>query len=111
MRSHVYKSARLLEHLDQWDMARKIVMQHHERTDGTGYPLGLKEDDICEGAKLLAIVDTYDAMTHPRAHNEDNVLSKKEAVIEINRSAKGQFSMKWVRHFNQGMTALLSKGH
>ena len=111
MRSHVYKSARLLEHLDQWDMARKIVMQHHERTDGTGYPLGLKEDYICEGAKLLAIVDTYDAMTHPRAHNEDSVLSKKEAVIEINRSAKGQFSMKWVRHFNQGMTALLSKGH
>ncbi|MEC9024451.1 MAG: metal-dependent phosphohydrolase, partial [Pseudomonadota bacterium] len=38
-------------------------------------------------------------------------LSKKEAVIEINRSAKGQFSMKWVRHFNQGMTALLTKGH
>ena len=110
MRSHVYKSARLLEHLDQWDMARKIVMQHHERTDGTGYPLGLKEDDICDGAKLLAIVDTYDAMTHPRAHNEDNVLSKKDAVIEINRSAKGQFSMKWVRLFNQGMTALLTKG-
>ncbi|GEA05266.1 hypothetical protein KUL42_00270 [Alteromonas sp. KUL42] len=111
MRSHVYKSARLLEHLDQWDMARKIVMQHHERTDGTGYPLGIKEDDICDGAKLLAIVDTYDAMTHPRAHNQDNVLSKKDAVIEINRSAKGQFSMKWVRHFNQGMTALLTKGH
>jgi HD-GYP domain-containing protein (c-di-GMP phosphodiesterase class II) len=91
-------------------MARKIVMQHHERTDGTGYPLGIKEDDICEGAKLLAIVDTYDAMTHPRAHNEDKVLSKKEAVIEINRSAKGQFSMKWVRLFNQAMTALLTKG-
>ena len=106
MRSHVYKSARLLEHLDQWDMARKIVMQHHERTDGTGYPLGLKEEGICEGAKLLAIIDTYDAMTHSRAHNEDNLLSKKEAVIAINRSAKGQFSMKWVRHFNQGMTSL-----
>ncbi|NDV90319.1 HD domain-containing protein [Alteromonas sp. 345S023] len=111
MRSHVYKSARLLEHLEQWDMARKIVMQHHERTDGTGYPLGLKEPDICEGAKLLAIIDTYDAMTHSRAHNEDKLLSKKEAVIAINRSAKGQFSMKWVRHFNQGMTHLLTKGH
>ncbi|MDO6567276.1 HD domain-containing phosphohydrolase [Alteromonas sp. 1_MG-2023] len=110
MRSHVYKSSRLLEHLDQWDLARKIVMQHHERTDGTGYPLGLKEDDICDGAKLLAIVDTYDAMTHSRAHNEDKQLSKKEAVIEINRSAKGQFSMKWVRLFNQAMTSLLKKG-
>jgi response regulator RpfG family c-di-GMP phosphodiesterase len=111
MRSHVYKSARLLEHLDDWDMARKIVMQHHERTDGSGYPLGLKEDDICEGAKLLAIIDTYDALTHPRAHNQDKVMSKKEAVIHINKQAKGQFSMKWVRHFNQGITGLLTKGH
>lgn len=109
MRSHVYKSSRLLEHLDQWDLARKIVMQHHERTDGTGYPLGLKEDDICDGAKLLAIVDTYDAMTHSRAHNDEKQLSKKEAVIEINRSAKGQFSMQWVRLFNQAMTSLLKK--
>jgi HD-GYP domain-containing protein (c-di-GMP phosphodiesterase class II) len=85
-------------------------MQHHERTDGTGYPLGLKEDDICDGAKLLAIVDTYDAMTHSRAHNDEKQLSKKEAVIEINRSAKGQFSMQWVRLFNQAMTSLLKKG-
>jgi HD-GYP domain-containing protein (c-di-GMP phosphodiesterase class II) len=111
MRSHVYKSARLLEHLDEWDVARKIVMQHHERTDGSGYPLGLKEDDICEGAKLLAIIDTYDALTHARAHSEDKVMSKKDAVIHINKQAKGQFSMKWVRLFNQGMTGLLTKGH
>ncbi|MBN7827890.1 HD-GYP domain-containing protein, partial [Bowmanella dokdonensis] len=62
MRSHVYKSARLLEHLDQWNEARKIVIQHHERLDGSGYPLGLKDADICEGAKLLAIIDTFDAL-------------------------------------------------
>ncbi len=110
MRSHVYKSSRLLEHLEQWDQARKIVMQHHERTDGSGYPLGIKEEDICDGAKLLAILDTYDAMTHSRSHNEDKQLSKKQAVIEINRQAKGQFSMKWVRFFNQAMTSLLTRG-
>ena len=109
MRSHVYKSARLLEHLDQWDGARKIVMQHHERMDGSGYPLGVKEADICEGAMLLAILDTYDAMTHSRSHNVDSRLSKKDAVIEINRHAKGQFSTKWIRIFNQAMTALLTK--
>ncbi|GGW93042.1 HD domain-containing phosphohydrolase [Alteromonas halophila] len=109
MRSHVYKSSRLLEHLDQWDQARKIVLQHHERVDGSGYPLGLKEDDICDGARLLAILDTYDAMTHSRAHNKNSQLSKKQAVIEINRSAKGQFSMKWVRLFNQAMTGLLRR--
>ncbi len=109
MRSHVYKSARLLEHLDQWDHARKIVMQHHERPDGSGYPLGLKEDDICAGARLLAILDTYDALTHSRAHNKQPPMSKKEAVIDMNRQAKGQFSAEWMRHFNHAMTILLTK--
>jgi HD-GYP domain-containing protein (c-di-GMP phosphodiesterase class II) len=108
MRSHVYKSARLLENLNQWNEARKIVMQHHERVDGSGYPLGIKEDDICEGAKLLAILDTFDAITHARAHESHLQRPKKKAVIEINRIAKGQFSTKWMQAFNSGMAALLT---
>jgi HD-GYP domain-containing protein (c-di-GMP phosphodiesterase class II) len=108
MRSHVYKSARLLENLNQWNEARKIVMQHHERIDGSGYPLGIKENDICEGAKLLAILDTFDAITHARAHESHLQRPKKKAVIEINRIAKGQFSSKWMQAFNSGMAALLT---
>jgi HD-GYP domain-containing protein (c-di-GMP phosphodiesterase class II) len=108
MRSHVYKSARLLENLNQWNEARKIVMQHHERIDGSGYPLGIKEVDICEGAKLLAILDTFDAITHARAHEGHLQRPKKKAVIEINRIAKGQFSTKWMQAFNSGMAALLT---
>jgi HD-GYP domain-containing protein (c-di-GMP phosphodiesterase class II) len=108
MRSHVYKSARLLENLNQWNEARKIVMQHHERIDGSGYPLGIKEDDICEGAKLLAILDTFDAITHARAHDSHLQRPKKKAVIEINRIAPGQFSPKWMQAFNRGMAALLT---
>ncbi|GAB3012916.1 HD domain-containing phosphohydrolase [Bowmanella dokdonensis] len=107
MRSHVYKSARLLEHLDQWNDARKIVIQHHERLDGSGYPLGLKEEDICEGAKLLAIVDTFDALTHARAHETHRKRPKKRAVMEINRVAPGQFCPKWLKVFNQAMANLL----
>jgi HD-GYP domain-containing protein (c-di-GMP phosphodiesterase class II) len=108
MRSHVYKSARLLENLNQWNEARKIVMQHHERIDGSGYPLGVKEADICEGAKLLGILDTFDAITHARAHESHLQRPKKKAVIEINRIAKGQFSSKWMQAFNTGMAALLT---
>jgi HD-GYP domain-containing protein (c-di-GMP phosphodiesterase class II) len=108
MRSHVYKSARLLENLNPWNEARKIVMQHHERIDGSGYPLGIKEDDICEGAKLLAILDTFDAITHARAHESHLQRPKKKAVIEINRIAKGQFSTKWMQAFNSGMAVLLT---
>jgi HD-GYP domain-containing protein (c-di-GMP phosphodiesterase class II) len=108
MRSHVYKSARLLENLNQWNEARKIVMQHHERIDGSGYPLGIKEDDICEGAKLLAILDTFDAITHARAYETHRQMPKKKAVIEINRIARGQFSSKWMQAFNNGMASLLT---
>ncbi len=109
MRSHVYKSSRLLEHLDQWDMARKIVMQHHERVDGSGYPLGLKEDDICDGAKLLAILDTFDAMTHSRARADKQAISKKKAVIELNRQADGKFSQTWLPYFNRAMAKVLTR--
>ena len=109
VRSHVYKSARLLEHLDHWNEARKIVMQHHERMDGTGYPLGLKEADICDGARLLGILDTFDAITHNRAHKSHVVHPKKRAVIEINRIKDGQFCPKWLGMFNKSMAVLLTK--
>ncbi|MDN4502777.1 HD domain-containing phosphohydrolase [Alteromonadaceae bacterium BrNp21-10] len=109
MRSHVFKSSKLLEHLNEWNEARKIVMQHHERLDGSGYPMGLKEKDICEGAKLLAIIDTFDALTHTRAHETHRIRPKKRAVIEINKVPEGQFCPKWMKFFNQTMSKLLSR--
>lgn len=109
LRSHVYKSSRLLEHLDQWNEARKIVMQHHERCDGSGYPLGLMEKDICEGAKLLAILDTFEAFTHYRAHDTHRKRPKKRAVIEMNNLPEGQFSKRWMTVFNKAMASLLTK--
>lgn len=109
LRSHVYKSSRLLEHLDQWNEARKIVMQHHERCDGSGYPLGLQDKDICEGAKLLAILDTFDALTHQRAHDTHRKRPKKRAVIEMNNMPEGQYSARWMKVFNKAMASLLTK--
>lgn len=109
LRSHVYKSSRLLEHLDQWNEARKIVMQHHERCDGSGYPLGLQDKDICEGAKLLAILDTFDALTHQRAHDTHRKRPKKRAVIEMNNMPDGQYSARWMKVFNKAMASLLTR--
>ncbi|MEM0909891.1 MAG: HD domain-containing phosphohydrolase [Pseudomonadota bacterium] len=104
MRSHVYKSTRLIEHLDTWDEARNIVMQHHENIDGSGYPLGIKGDEICDGAKLLTIVDRYDAMLNdPEAQ-----FGPKEAIVELNKRYKGQLSNYWLRMFIQSMTTLLA---
>ncbi|NVK58287.1 MAG: HD domain-containing protein [Alteromonadaceae bacterium] len=109
MRSHVYKSARLLEHLDQWDMARKIVMQHHERADGSGYPLGLKDDDICDGACLLGILDTFDAITHSSSRQQQQTYSKKQAVVALNRHNVGKFNGTWLNYFNQAMARVLRR--
>ncbi|MFT5712225.1 MAG: HD-GYP domain-containing protein (c-di-GMP phosphodiesterase class II) [Glaciecola sp.] len=104
LRSHVYKSARLLENLSIWDEARKMVMQHHEFMDGTGYPMGLKNDEICAGAKLLGILDKYDGLINS---TENTKQSKKDAVITINREFRGKLSGHWLRLFNLGMTRLL----
>ncbi len=109
LRSHVFKSAKLLEHLSEYNEARKIVMQNHERTDGSGYPMGLKGKDICEGAKLLSIVDTFDALTHPRNYDAARPISKKKAVIEMNRVAEGQFDSAWMKIFNAAMQKLLNR--
>jgi HD-GYP domain-containing protein (c-di-GMP phosphodiesterase class II) len=104
LRSHVYKSARLLENLSLWDDARKMVMQHHEYVDGSGYPMGLINDQICEGAKLLSILDKYDGLVNAKNRLS---LSKKQAVIALNTKFKGKFSVRWLRLFNQAMTRLL----
>ena len=58
-----------------------IIEQHHEHIDGTGYPHGLKGDDICIEAKIIAIVDSYDAMTSDRPYRKG--LSKETAINEL----------------------------
>jgi HD-GYP domain-containing protein (c-di-GMP phosphodiesterase class II) len=107
LRSHVYKSARLLENLSQWDIARKIVMEHHEYGDGTGYPLGLTSEKICDGAKLLSILDKYDGLINQPDSSNQASISKKDAVIKLNREYKGKLSGKWLRLFNQAITTIL----
>lgn len=51
----------------------RVVAQHHERIDGRGYPLGLKEDEICESGKMIAIAGAYDAITAERVYSRSRV--------------------------------------
>ncbi|UMZ72503.1 HD-GYP domain-containing protein [Natranaerofaba carboxydovora] len=61
------------------------ILQHHERTDGSGYPLGLKEDKITDFAKIIAVADTFDAMTSERSY--DQRYSPFDALNEIKAGA------------------------
>lgn len=71
IKNHVKIGANLIKHLpDISDISLKIVEQHHERMDGSGYPLGLKGEEISLYGRMFAIVDTYDAVTNKRCYKE-----------------------------------------
>ncbi len=73
------------------------ISAHHERWDGNGYPRGLKGKNIPYLARMIAIIDTYDVMTHDRSYRK--ALSKKEALEEIENCAGTQFDPELARIF------------
>ncbi len=107
LRSHVQSSADLLQHMSPWREAKQIIMQHHEASNGSGYPYGLREREICDGAKILAIADTFDALTHQRAYAADQKRPIIRAVKEINDCAGSQLSQYWVDVFNSAVQPVL----
>jgi diguanylate cyclase (GGDEF)-like protein len=71
------------------DMQRAWVRGHHERWDGRGYPSGLAADAISQGARILAVADSWDVMTSVRLYSD--ALAFDEAVKEVQRSTGAQF--------------------
>lgn len=67
----------------------KVVRHHHERYDGTGYPDGLKYEQIPLGARILAVADSYDAMTSERPYRK--AMSAEATCAEIERGKRTQF--------------------
>ncbi len=80
---HAEYGYRILEGIDFLGNAREIVLQHHERWDGSGYPRKLAGERINIGARIFSIVDTYDAMTTNRPYRR--ALPHGVACAEINR--------------------------
>lgn len=75
----------------------EMILEHHERWDGKGYPLSLKEDEILPGARVLAIADAFDAMTSDRAYRK--ALTLEEALKELRKGAGKQFDPGMVQVF------------
>lgn len=91
----------LLNESEKWSDAALIVLQHHEQLDGSGYPNHLIDEQICQGAKILAIADTFDARSHERAHHTLLKRPLVRTMIEINNFSGTQFDPYWVDIFNQ----------
>ena len=84
LRSHAQTGYEILKPLMlPWPIA-KIVLQHHERLDGSGYPAGIKDTDICLEAKILAVADTVEAMSTDRPYRPNGGLNAALDEIEEN---------------------------
>ena len=89
MKRHSELGYQILNGIDFLRDAAEIVYAHHERFDGTGYPRGLKADEIPMGARVFAVVDAYDAMTSRRPYRE--AMSQDDALEEVMRNSGTQF--------------------
>jgi putative nucleotidyltransferase with HDIG domain len=79
IKQHPAIGANILEQLGMWEKERQIIRCHHERFDGTGYPDGLKSDQIPFLARILSVADVYDAMASDRAYRkrmEESIILK-----------------------------------
>jgi HD-GYP domain-containing protein (c-di-GMP phosphodiesterase class II) len=97
MKSHTVMGARLLKTLPGLDIALPVVRNHHERWDGCGYPDQLAATNIPHLARLMAVVDTFDAMTTDRSYRRGMHID--EALMLIERGAGTQFDPKCVQAF------------
>ena len=89
MRRHPEYGYEFLSKMEFLKGAAEIVYSHHEKYDGTGYPRGLRGDNIPLGARVFMIVDTVDAMIYKRPYN--NPVSFQDAAAEVRRCTGSQF--------------------
>jgi len=89
MKRHPELGYRLLAGIPYLEEARKIVIQHHERWDGKGYPFGFGGEEIHPGARVLHVAEAYEAITNPRAFRDPR--SPQAARAEVLRCSGTQF--------------------
>lgn len=97
MRRHPAVGYEIVNRIEFLRESAEIVLAHHERFDGSGYPRGLKGEEIPFGARLFAVADVYDALTSVRPYR--TVMSHEEAVVEIKKESGRHFDPKAVEAF------------
>jgi putative nucleotidyltransferase with HDIG domain len=85
---HPEQGAKLVRRIEGYGPVADIVISHHERVDGRGYPYGLSGEQIPLGSRILAAADTYDVMTARDSYRDP--VSSEEALAELRRVAGSQ---------------------
>jgi HD-GYP domain-containing protein (c-di-GMP phosphodiesterase class II) len=98
IRTHPARSVELIKPVDFLKPVLPIILYHHEKYDGTGYPSGLKKEQIPLGARVMAVVDAFEAMLRGRPYRR--TLSIPEALTELKKHSGTQFDPQIVNAFS-----------
>jgi HD-GYP domain-containing protein (c-di-GMP phosphodiesterase class II) len=103
VRQHPEKGFRILQGLGpEYEWLANVALQEHEREDGSGYPRGLKGDEIHELAKVVGLADVYEAITHPRPYR--TARAPLDIVKEIIATERTKFSDRVLKGFIRGLS-------
>jgi putative nucleotidyltransferase with HDIG domain len=105
VRQHPAVGAEVIAGIEGYDAVADIVLHHHERIDGLGYPTGIMGDEIPLGSRIIAVADTYDVITARDTYQEARPMT--EAFTELRRSAGTQLDADLVELF---ISLMLSRG-
>jgi putative nucleotidyltransferase with HDIG domain len=97
IKRHPQQGARVVSSLDGYGPVADIILAHHERIDGKGYPRGLEGEDIPALARIISVADTYDVMTARDSYRTPT--SSHEAIQELRRVAGKQLDARFVEAF------------
>ncbi len=97
IRKHPQRGTAILRPLEFVELVSQIMLFHHERMDGKGYPMGLKEDQIPIGSRILAVLDAYVSMISKRPFRRQ--LAVEESIDELVSNAGAQFDPAVVNSF------------
>jgi HD-GYP domain-containing protein (c-di-GMP phosphodiesterase class II) len=103
MKAHPGVGADVVKEIDHLEDLQWEILYHHERMDGKGYPHGLEGSDIPFTARVLAVADTFDALTNDRPYRQ--AMTKEEAVEELRRVAGSQLDSDVVEAFARAVEA------
>ena len=99
MRKHPSHGQQILSGIEFLKSAARVVAQHHEKFDGTGYPRGLRGEEIDQNARIFAVADAFDAITSDRVYRKAQ--SYEAAAAELDEWAGKQFDPKVVEAFHR----------
>jgi putative nucleotidyltransferase with HDIG domain len=97
IKRHPQQGARVVSALDGYGPVAEVILAHHERIDGKGYPRGLEGEEIPKLSRIISVSDTYDVMTARDSYRTP--MSSHDAIVELRRVAGKQLDAEFVEIF------------